>query len=76
METFPSYVLVTEHRLGVYENRVARISSPKREEVTGDGRKLHNEELHNLHPSPMCTAVSNRDNEVGGVYSTHGREDK
>jgi hypothetical protein len=38
-------VLVREHRLGVYENRVTRISRPKREEVTGDGRKLYNEDL-------------------------------
>jgi hypothetical protein len=29
-----------------------RISGPKRDEVTGDWRKLHNEELHNLYSSP------------------------
>jgi hypothetical protein len=33
----------------VFENRVLRrIFGPKREEVRGDWRKLHNEELHNL----------------------------
>jgi len=38
-----------EHRLRVFENRVLRrIFGPKREEVTGDWRKMHNEELHNL----------------------------
>jgi hypothetical protein len=38
-----------EHRLRVFENRVLRrIFGPKREEVTGDWRKVHNEELHNL----------------------------
>jgi hypothetical protein len=38
-----------EHRLRVFENRVLRrIFGPKREEVTGGWRKLHNEELHNL----------------------------
>jgi hypothetical protein len=29
-----------------------RIFGPKRDEVTGGWRKLHNEELHNLYPSP------------------------
>jgi hypothetical protein len=37
----------------VFENRVLRrIFVLKRDEVTGDWRKLHNEELHNLHFSP------------------------
>jgi hypothetical protein len=37
----------------VSENRMLRrIFGPKRNEVTGDWRKLHNEELHNLHSSP------------------------
>jgi hypothetical protein len=37
----------------VFENRVLRrIFEPKRDEVTGDWRKLHNEELHNLYSSP------------------------
>jgi hypothetical protein len=41
-----------EHRLRVFENRVLRrIFGPKRDEVTGDWRKLHNEELHNLYSS-------------------------
>jgi hypothetical protein len=37
----------------VFENRVLRrIFGPKRDDVTGDWRKLHNEELHNLYSSP------------------------
>jgi hypothetical protein len=37
----------------VFENRVLmRIYEPKRDEVTGDWRKLHNEQLHNLYSSP------------------------
>jgi hypothetical protein len=37
----------------VFENRVLRIIfGPKRDEVTGDWRKLHSEELHNLYSSP------------------------
>jgi hypothetical protein len=39
--------------LRVFENRVLRrIFGSKRNEVTGGWRKLHNEELHNLYPSP------------------------
>jgi hypothetical protein len=37
----------------VFENRILRrIFGPKRDEVTGDWRKLHNEELRNLYSSP------------------------
>jgi hypothetical protein len=37
----------------VFENRVlGRMFGSKRDEVMGDWRKLHNEELHNLYPSP------------------------
>jgi hypothetical protein len=37
----------------VLENRVLkRIFGPKRDEATGDWKKLHNEELHNLYSSP------------------------
>jgi hypothetical protein len=37
----------------VFENRaLRRIFGPNRDEVTGDWRKLHNEELHNLYSSP------------------------
>jgi hypothetical protein len=40
-------------RLRVFENRVLRrIFGPKRYEATGEWRKLHNEELHNLYSSP------------------------
>jgi len=42
-----------ECRLRVFENRVVRtIFGPKRDEVTGDWRKLHNEELNDLYSSP------------------------
>jgi hypothetical protein len=48
-----SLALREEHRLKVSENRVLkRIFGPKRDEVTGGWRKLHNEELHNLYSSP------------------------
>jgi hypothetical protein len=48
-----SLTLREEHRLRVFENRVLRrIFGPKRYEVTGEWRKLHSEELHNLYSSP------------------------
>jgi hypothetical protein len=48
-----SVILREEHRLRVFENRVLRrIFGPKRDEVAGDWRKLHNDELHNVYSSP------------------------
>jgi hypothetical protein len=48
-----SLTLREEHRLRVFESRVLRrIFGPKREEVTGEWRNLHNEELHNLYSAP------------------------
>jgi hypothetical protein len=48
-----SLILREEHRLRVFENRVLRrIFGPKRDEVTGEWRKMHNWELHNLYSSP------------------------
>jgi hypothetical protein len=45
-----------EHRLRVFENRVLRrIFGCKRDEVMGEWRKLHNEELHNLYSSQNIT---------------------
>jgi hypothetical protein len=53
-----SLTLREEHRLRVFENRVfSRIFGPKRDEVTGGWRKLHNEELHGLYSSPRIVRV-------------------
>jgi hypothetical protein len=52
-----SLILREEQRLRVFENRVLRIFGPQRDEVTGDWRKLHNEELHNLYSSPSITRM-------------------
>jgi hypothetical protein len=42
----------------VFENRVLRrIYGPKRDEVTGEWRKLHNEELCDLHSSPSIIRI-------------------
>jgi hypothetical protein len=48
-----SLTIREEHRLRVFENRVLRrIFGQKRDEVTGEWRKLHSEELHILYSSP------------------------
>jgi hypothetical protein len=48
-----SLTLREEHRLRVFENKVLRrIFGPKRDEVTGEWRRLHNKELNDLYSSP------------------------
>jgi hypothetical protein len=47
-----------ERRLRVFENRVLRRTfGPKRNEVIGEWRKTHNEELNDLYPSPNIVRV-------------------
>jgi hypothetical protein len=51
-------LLQQKHRLRLLENNVlSRIFGPKRYEVTGGWRKLHNEELHGLYSSPSIVRV-------------------
>jgi len=46
------------NRVRVFENRVlGRISGPRRDEITGEWRKLHNEELYNLYSSTNTVRV-------------------
>jgi hypothetical protein len=53
-----SLILREEHRLRVLENRVLRrILGPKRDEMMGGWRKLHNEELHDLYSSPNIRVI-------------------
>jgi hypothetical protein len=53
-----SLTLREEHRLRVFENRVLRrIFGPKRDEVKGKWRKLHNEELRDLYSSPSVIRI-------------------
>jgi hypothetical protein len=64
-----SLTLREEYRLRVFENRVLRgIFGPKRDEVIGDWRKLHNEELHNLYQV--------KKDEMGRACSTNGGEEE
>jgi len=54
-----SLILREERRLRVFENRVLRrVFGPKRDEVTGEWRKLRNEELNDLYCSLNIVRVS------------------
>jgi len=53
-----SLTLREERKLRLFENTVLRrIFGPRRDEVTGEWRRLHNEELNNLYSSPNCVRV-------------------
>ena len=57
-----SLIFREERRLRVFENRVLRgIFVPKRDEVVGEWRKLHNEELDDLYSLPNNVRVINRE---------------
>jgi hypothetical protein len=73
-----SLTLRQEHRLRVFENRVLRrIFGPNRDEVTGEWRKLHNEEIHNLYSSPdIIRQVRSRRMRWAGHVARMGEERK
>ena len=53
-----SLTLWEERKLRVFENVVLRtIFGPRRDEVTGEWRRLHNEELNDLYSSPNIVRV-------------------
>jgi len=53
-----SLTMKGEHRMRLFENRVLRrIFRPKRDKITGEWRKLHNEELNDLYSSPNIVQV-------------------
>jgi hypothetical protein len=59
----------------VFENRLLRrIFGPKRDEVMGDWRKLHSEELHNLYSSPnIIRTINSRRMRCAGHVARMGR---
>jgi uncharacterized membrane protein len=65
-----------QHRLRVFESRVLRrIFGPKRDEMTGEWRKMHNEELHNLYSSPdIIRQVKSRRMRWAGHVASMGEE--
>jgi len=62
----------------VCEKRVLRrVFGPKRDEVTGECRKLHNEELNDVYSSPNIVRVINsRRMRWGGACSAYGGEER
>jgi hypothetical protein len=53
-----SLTLKQEHKLRVFDNRVLRrIFGPKKDEVKGEWRKLHNKELRDLYSSPSIIRI-------------------
>jgi hypothetical protein len=56
-----------EHRLRLFENRVLRrIYGPKRKEIVGGWRRMHNEELHGLYASLNISLIKSRRMRLAG----------
>ena len=71
-----SLTLRDERRLRVFENRVLRrVFGPKRDEVTEEWRKLHNEELSDLYSLPnIVRVVKSRRMRWAGHVARMGQE--
>jgi hypothetical protein len=70
-----SLTLREVRRLRVFENRVLRrIFGPKRDEVTGDWRKLHNEELNDLYSPNIVWVIKSRIMRWAGHVARMGKE--
>jgi hypothetical protein len=62
--------------LRVFENRVLRrIFGPKRDEVTGEWRRLHNKELYALYYSPNIIRVIVKKTDGQDMWHVWGREE-
>jgi hypothetical protein len=77
-----TFVHADDYKKGIntfiqFENRVLRrVFGPKRDEVTEEWRKLHNEELNVLYSSPNIVWVVKSRDEVGGAFSAYGGEER
>jgi hypothetical protein len=66
-----------EHRPRMFEKRVLRIFGPRWDEVTGEWRKLHGGELHNLRSSPnIIRQIKSRKMRWEGRVAHMGEERK
>jgi hypothetical protein len=62
-----------ERGLRVFENRVLRkVFGPKRDDVTGEWRKLHNEELNDLYSAPNIVRVVKSRRMMGRACGAYG----
>jgi len=63
-----------ERKLRVFKNMVLRrIFGPRRDEVTGEWRRLHNEEINDLYSSPKyCVGDKIEKNEIGWACGAYG----
>jgi hypothetical protein len=73
-----SLTLREEQRLRVFENRVLRrIFGPKRDEATGEWRRLHNDELNDLYSSPnIIRVIKSRRMRWAGRVARMGEKDR
>ena len=71
-----SLTLREERRLRVFKNRVLRVFGPKRDEVTGEWRKLHSRSLGILLPTQYCAGGKIEKNKVGGACGAYGGEER
>jgi len=70
-----SLTLREKRRLMIFENRaLSRMFGPKRDQVTGERKKLLNEGPNDLYCSQnIFQVIKSRRIKIGGTYSTHGK---